>query len=161
MKTSDRLIEMKRLVLALIFCSSCQQGPSYVSNWWGAWKDYTITQLASQSAKSSLDEEERYDLLYLFEDLIHADSCNERQELIENNETLKMLGRQYDLPRGYLFDVLFNYDYEKAITNLGARSVEEKTAFTVVNVWKTTASIEQINQVIRDISKCYPEEYVD
>ena len=151
---------MKGLILILIFCSSCQQSQQSLSNWWGSWKDYTITQLASVSSNNYLNEKERQDLLYLFEDLIAAKNCRERQELIEGNQTLKKIGERYELLRGYLFDALFNYDYEKAITQIRDRSLAEKAAFTVVNVWKTSSSIEKINGVIDKISKCYPEEYL-
>ncbi|MCZ0932708.1 MAG: hypothetical protein OXJ52_06125 [Oligoflexia bacterium] len=151
---------MKRLVLFLIFCASCQGGGNSLSNWWGSWKESAITYLASESAKSYLNEEERFDLLDLFDDLQRAVSCDKRQDLIEKNETLKTFGKQYDLPRGYLFDILFNYDYEEALTQLN-RNLSERLAFTVVNVWKTSASLRQINQVVEEISKCYPKEYVD
>ena len=151
---------MKCLILILIFCSSCQSGISRLSNWWGDWKDYTVTYLASESTKSYLNEDETNDLLDLFEGLQRADSCNERQELIESNQTLKAFGKYYELPRGFLFDILFNYDYEKALTQF-VRTIDEKIAFTIVNSWKTIASIKQINQVVEEISKCYPEEYVD
>ena len=151
---------MSRLIWIFIFFCSCQGGMSRLSNWWGGWKDYTVTYLASESANSYLSEDEKNDLLDLFEDLQIADKCRKRQELIENNKTLKALGRYYELPRGFLFDVLFSYDYEKAIRKLGG-TTEERVALTVVNSWKTIATIPQINQMVEEISKCYPKEYVD
>ena len=151
---------MKRLILFLIFCASCQGGGNYLSNWWGYWKESAVTYLASESSKSYLNQDERFDLLDLFDDLQRAVSCDERQDLIEKNKTLKAFGQQYKLPRGYLFDILFNYDYEKALTQLN-RDLLERLAFTIVNVWKTSASTQQINQVVEEISKCYPKEYVD
>ena len=152
---------MKRLILFLIVFSSCQQGQNHLSDWWGDWKDYAVTYMASQTSNAYLSQGEIEDLLYLFYDLKSAKSCNERQDLIESNRTLKELGKQYDLVRGWLFDALFNYDYEEAITQITDRSLGEKAAFTVVNTWKTSASIEQIKKVIDEISKCYPKEYVD
>ena len=152
---------MRYLILALIFCVSCQQRTSSFSDWWGGWKDYAVTFMASESSKNYLNDSERQDLLDLFYDLKSAKDCAERQELIENNSTLKEIGEQNQFLRGWLFDVLFNYDYEKAILQIKDRSLGEKAAFTVVNVWKTSASIEQIKKVIEEVSKCYPSEYVN
>ena len=151
---------MKRLIFALIFCSSCQQGQNKLSNWWGGWKDYAITYMASESS-SYLNSVEKNILLDLFYDLKKAKSCGERQNLIESNSALKNLQKNYNLLRGWLFDALFNYDYERAIAQIRDRSLKEQAAFTVVNVWKTSATIEEINQVIDQVSKCYPSEYVD
>lgn len=136
-------------------------GQRSFSDWWGEWKDYSITYMASESTNSYLSEEEKKDLLYLFEDLQQADSCSQRQDIIERNQTLTVFGKQYDFLRGYLFDILFNYDYEKALIQVKNRTDEEKVAFTIVNSWKVTASIDKINRVIDQISKCYPKEYVD
>ena len=155
---------MKRLILCLVFFSSCliscQRGGESLSIWWGSWKDYTLTQLASNNVDSYLQKEEQLDLLYLFDDLRRAKSCGERQTLIEDNKTLRLFGKQYDLPRGYLFDLLFNYNYEKALVD-AFRTDLENIAFTVVGTWKTKFSIAQINRMIDQISKCYPSEYVD
>ncbi|MCY4321801.1 MAG: hypothetical protein OXC37_05310 [Bdellovibrionaceae bacterium] len=152
---------MKRFILIIIFCSSCQNGQFQgFSDWFDAWKDYSVTYLASQSTDSYLTIQQRDDLLDLFEDLQGANTCRERQDLVEKNQTLKTFGRQYNFLRGYLFDILFNYDYETALLQIN-RSDEERVAFTVVNAWKTIASINEINRLIDQISKCYPKEYVD
>ena len=119
-----------------------------------------MSYLASESTNSYLNIEEKNDLLYLFQDLQLANTCNERQKLIETNQTLKTFGNQHNFLTGYLFDILFNYDYEKALTQI-ERTDEEKIAFMVVNAWKTIAPIDEINKVIDQISKCYPKEYVD
>ena len=104
--------------------------------------------------------EEKDDLLYLLRELQLANTCNERQKLIETNQTLKTFGNRHNFLIGYLFDVLFNYDYEKALIPID-RTDEEKVAFMVVNTWNNIASIDEINKVIDQISKCYPKEYVD
>ena len=151
---------MKYFLLFLFFFTSCQNKEDYLLDWWSSLKENTVTYFASQSSAAYLTEAERFDLLDLFADLQEADSCDERQDLIEGNRTLNAFGKQYNLLRGYLFDVLFNYDYEKALMDLD-RTTEERIAITVLNTWKISASIEQINQVIEEISKCYPNEYVD
>ena len=158
-KKSDRLDSMRYWILFLVFFTSCQGG-GYFSDLWSSWKDYTVTQIASQSAESYLGKNEREALLDLFDDLNQNISCDKRQELIEKNDTLYLFGKEYKQPHGYLFDILFNYDYESAFTKID-KTIEEKLAFTIVSVWKTIASIDQINRVVEEISKCYPKEYVN
>ena len=138
-KQSDILYmkHIKHLMLALVFFCSCQ------------------SQKVEMERPIDVNETERLDLLYLFDDLYGAVSCNERQELIESNKTLQAFGRQYDLPRGYLFDIFSN------TAKLKDQSIEKRLVSTISNVWKVSASDRVIQGIMEEVSRCYPGEYLE
>ena len=93
-----------------------------------------------------LNETERMNLLYLLDDLYKTDSCYEVESLIENNRTLEELGRQYDLPRGYLFDIFSTPEKFKD------QSFENKLFSEILNL----DSKKYINQIIDKVISCDP-----
>ena len=139
--------------------SSCQ-GNHFLSHLFEEVKEYSLTQLASQTTRSSLNAEDREELLYLFDDLESARTdCDRIQFYIENNKTLRFFEEQLALPRGFLFDELNDYNYESSLIQMN-RSASEKAVFSVVSVWKTKISLKEIEQVISRVRKCYPKEYL-
>ena len=123
-------------MLVLILCCSCQ-----------VQKDKTEQSI-------NLNKTERLGILYLFDDLYKAVRCDEKQALIESNKILQDFGRQYDFPQGYLFDIFSN------ISKLEDKSTEKMLVSGILNVWKTVASMELINDIVSEVSRCYPEEYL-
>ena len=144
-------------VCFFLLLSACQTGS--LSNWFNQGKEDALTYLASQVVDNSLSEETKEDLLYLFVDLKEAKSCSKLQSYIEDNNTLRFFEKHLDLPNGFLFDELLNYDYEAALTKTD-RSEVENVVFSVLSVWKTEASTEEIKELITKVVKCYPDEYL-
>ena len=140
----------------LFFLNSCQA--DYFSQMFNQWKDYSLTQLASQTTKEVLPEKDKKKLIYLYQDLSRANNCEEVQSLIEENQILVFFESNMGLNRGFLFDALLNYNYEKSL--FMNRNKEQQVAFSIVSVWKTKFSLDQINSLIKKINKCYPDEYV-
>ena len=138
-------------VLSLVLFS-CQGG---FQNWLSNWKDYSLTKLASQVTNYSLAPEDKEDLLNLFLDISEASSCSQVKLYIEEHPTLRLFEREFELARGFAFDVFLDYDYEESLLSLD-RTREEDAVFTVVSVWKTEFSLEEIKEVIIDIRSCYP-----
>ena len=133
---------------------SCQQG--HVQNWLSSWKDYSLTKLASQVTDSnSLTPEDEEGLLYLFLDLRSASSCSQVQFYIEEDPILRLYEKEFQLKKGFLFDVFLDYDYEESLLRL-SRTREENIAFTVVSFWKTKFSLEEIKKQILTVRSCYP-----
>ena len=125
------------MMLALVFFCSCQSEKGEIER------------------SIDVNETEKLDLLYLFDDLYRAVSCNERQELIESNKTLQAFGRQYDLPRGYLFDIFSH------TAKFKDQSIEKRLSSTILNVWKISASDRVIKGIMEEVSRCYPGEYLE
>lgn len=130
-----------------------------MSHWFGQQKEDVLTYLASQATEDNLAEEDKENILLLFIDLWEAKSCSKLRSHIEDNETLRFFEDRYDLPSGFLFDELINYDYETSLTNAN-RDTAETVVFSVVSVWKTRASVEEIEEVVTKVVKCYPDEYL-
>ena len=139
----------------LLILSSCQANS--LSNWFSQWKDYSLTQLASQVTDSNLAQEDKQELLYLFGD-IRDSNCSEMQYHIENNKTLGLFEKQFDLPSGFLFDELIDYNYEASLLKIN-RSHAETVVFSIVSVWKTEVSLEEIKELINKVRRCYPNSY--
>lgn len=143
-----RLFVFFFLSLSLLSC----QG---VANWLSEWKDYSLTQLASQATDSNLAPKDKEELLDLFLDIRETSKCSQVQRYLENHSILRLFEKEFKLNKGYLFDVFLDYDYEKSLLNL-ERTPEENVAFTVVSVWKTKFSLEEIEEVIVAVRSCYP-----
>ena len=124
-------------------------------NWLSEWKDYSLTQFASRVTDYNLTPEDKRDLLNLIFDIRSASTCSKVQLYIEENPALYLFERELSLRRGFLFDVFLDYDYEKSLVNLN-RNQEENIAFTVVSLWKTQFSLEEIKEVIITVRSCYP-----
>ena len=61
------------------------------------------------------------------------------------------------LDKGFLFDALNGYDYERTVfMGGGSKKRLDEVAFLVVGAWKTEFTLERINRVIRDANVCYP-----
>ena len=144
---------MKFVFFAFCFVSlfSCQ--------WFQQRKDDLLTQLASRATDNKLAEDQQEELLELFVDIRDAKRCAHVQSHIEENETLQFFEKQFNLPRGFLFDGLISYSYETSLVTVD-RSESENVVFSIVSVWKTEASLEEIEQLIEKVKKCYPDEYL-
>lgn len=117
--------------------------------------------MASQTVNQNLSLEDKENLLDLFDHLtnISANRCDQIQAYIEDNRTLQLFETSLGLNRGFLFDGLYNYDYISSLLEFNRDNLGKAT-FSVVSVWKTTASLEEINGIASKIIKCYPQEYL-
>lgn len=150
------------LISCFLILPSCSGISNIFNNWFNQKKEGVITQLASKSTEDNLPEDQKTDLLYLYNEIKTATKpiCRNIQFYIENNETLIIFEKGLNLPKGFLFDGLIGYDYEKAFFNTSKSDIE-KVVFSVVSVWKREISLQEIKEVIQKINKCYPPEYVD
>lgn len=149
---------MRLFIFLVLFLISCQ---GQISNWFSQWRDYSLTQMASQATDGSLTESDREDLLFLFDNLRIAKNCNEVQSYVESDRMLYFFEKTLDLQKGFLFDEFKDYSYEASLFQTSSRSAAEAAVFSIVSVWKTKFSIQEINEVIDKVSKCYPREYYD
>lgn len=140
----------------LLLLSSCHFDS--LSSWFNQQKDSLLTQ-ASQATTSSLTQEDKEELLYLFFDLQDAKSCSHVKSHIETNKALRSFEKSFKLPEGFLFDGLINYDHEASLFKVN-RSPPETVVFSIVSVWKTEFSLEEIEELINKVVKCYPDEYL-
>ena len=147
---------MRLLIFSFLLLTGCQG----VSDWFNSWKDYSLTQLASQAVNYNLTEDDKQEVLFISGDLIEAKSCNQIRDILENNELIRFFTKELKLERGFLFDVFRDYDYERALLKLD-KSPAEHVAFSIVSVWKTEFSIEEIDYLLNKISRCYPHDYVE
>ena len=125
-----------------------------------SWKDYSLTQIASQAVKYNLTEEDKREILFIAGDLISAKSCNQIRDILENNDLIRFFEKELYLESGFLFDVFRDYNYEEALLQL-ERSPAETVAFSIVSVWKTEFTLEEIDYLLNKINKCYPHDYVE
>ncbi len=149
---------MRALIFAVLLLPSCQS--HFLSRWFADWKDYSLTQMASHATSGSLSEENRQELLFLFGDLSKAGNCGEIQSHIENNKALQFFEEELKLPKGFLFDELSDYSYESSLLQIN-KTVAQQAAFSIVSVWKTAVSLEEIRIVVYKVDKCYPSDYVE
>ena len=128
---------------------SCQTG------WMDQWKEYSLTQLASQST-SALNSDDRLDLIGLYNDLSSPrTNCDDVQFYLENHRVLVHFEDTLDLQRGFLFDGLENYNHQAFVSRANKTQLET-AAFTVVSVWKSQFSLVEIQNVIYKVRQCYP-----
>ena len=156
-KTIRAMMHIKYLLLFVLVLCSCQQAEG-IKQWFNNWKEHGLTQLASEATSNSLTEGEKGNLLIIFLDIEKVSTnCNALKEQIENHRFLRKIEEDNDFKRGFLFDSLYEYNYEKALFNSRNRkSTLEKWAFIAVGVWKTEFTMSRINQLIKDITDCYP-----
>ena len=95
----------------------------------------------------------------LYYDLWMAENCNDTVEYIETDPTLRAYEKRLDLPSGFLFDAMLDFDYEESLTNTN-RSLTENITFTIVSVWRSNRHPTDVNQIIRQIKQCYPNSYI-
>lgn len=153
---------MRFLIISAFFLSSCYP-QEWISNWssnFKAWKDYSITQIASVGVPNSFTKDEQTELLLLFKDLYVATTCSQVQQSIDENPVLVALEKSLNFKRGFLFDVFVNnYSYEESLLQI-SRTPEETATYSIVSVWKTKAFLEEIQIAVSKVAKCYPEEYL-
>ena len=148
---------MRLFVFLFLLLPACQ---GHISNWFSQWKDYSLTQMASQATDDSLTERDKEDLLLLLYNLRSAKDCNEVQSYVENDRMLHFFEKTLDLPKGFLFDEFEDYSYETSFFQ-ASRSTPEAVVFSIVSVWKTEASLQEIKEVVDKVRKCYPREYIE
>jgi len=148
---------MRLFIFLFLLLPACQ---GQISNWFSQWKDYSLTQMASQATDDSLTEEDKEDILFLFYDLRSARDCNDIQFYVENDKMLHFFEETLDLPKGFLFDEFEDYSYEASLFQT-SRNTAEAAVFSIVSVWKTEVSIQEINTVVDKVRKCYPREYYE
>ena len=143
-------------MLFFILMSSCQNSQG-LQDWFFNIEDYSLTQLASEQAGNATTKEDKARLLILFLDLEQTRSCSELKHLAENNDLLEDYEGLYNLPKGFLFDIFYEYNHINTVF-LG-RDLESDTtrlAIFIANIWKTKFTINRINSVIADLTNCYP-----
>jgi len=155
---------MRILIFFVLFLSSCQsveelkqkteELKQQVVNNLQDWREFAVTQIASQGAKQSFTPQNIQDILYLFLDLKQAENCTQIKTVIVDNVFLQNLESQLDLQSGFLFYILANdYDYEKSLLQYN-RNTAEKATYSIVSTWKSYFSLRELNAVISRISSC-------
>ena len=144
--------------MKIVFCIFCFV-TLFSCQWLNQRKDDVLTQLASRTTDNKLSEDQKEELFELFVGIRDARRCSHVQSHIEENEALQFFERQFNLPRGFLFDGLISYSHETSLVTID-RSASENVVFSIVSVWKTEASLEEIEQLIEKVRKCYPDEYL-
>ena len=143
----------------LLLCSCSIQPSEGLKQWWNNWKEYGLTQMASESTANLLSEKDKANILVLFLDLEEANNCSQFKRLIEQNETLRTIEANNNFNEGSLFDAfkLNGLNYAQALLNGGTqRNSLAEFSFLIVGTWKTEFTMERINRVISDINYCYP-----
>ncbi len=146
--------------LSFLFWTSSCQGNFSLSQWFGQLKDQGLTYFASRATENKLSAKDRQEFLYLFGDLSSASSCSQVRASIEGNTSLQFFEREFHLPKGFLFDEFLDYDYEEALLQ-AQREPSAEVAFSLVSVWKTELSLEEIEPIIKKVRICYPDEYLE
>ena len=120
-------------------------------------EDYSLTQLASEQSRNAAGKEDKAKLLILFLDLEQAKNCSELQRLAENNDLLEDYEGLYNLPKGFLFDIFYEYNHANAVFLGGGLDADTRqSAVFIANIWKTKFSIDRINSAAARLTDCYP-----
>ena len=148
---------MRFFFISFLFVMVSCQTPTFIEDWFSSLKDETLTELASQSTRGVLTEEQKAQLFILFLDIEEIQNCSQLVRLIENNELLEDYEEEYNLKKGFLFDIFNGYTYETIIfSGLDLNQKTEQLAWIISNAWKTKFSTARINSVLADFTYCYP-----
>ena len=148
----DPYMKLVFFAYCFLILSSCQ--------WFQERKDTVLTRLASQATDDKITEDQKRELMVLFVDIRNAEGCPYIQSQIEKNKILRYFEEEFDVPTGFLFDGLIDYDYEVSLRTRHRNRVET-VVFSIVSVWKTAVSLAEIEGVINKVRKCYPDEYLN
>ena len=143
-------------MLFFVLMSSCQNFQGLQDLFFQI-EDYSLTQLASEQSRNVAGKEDKAKLLILFLDLEQARNCSELQRLAENNDLLEDYEGLYNLPKGFLFDIFYEYNHANAVFLGGGLDADTRQlAVFIANIWKTKFSIDRINSVAARLTNCYP-----
>ena len=149
---------MKLLFLTYFFIILCScQFSSQLESLFHAFKDQTLTELASQNTKGALTQEQKAQLFILFLDMEETQNCPQLIRLVENNDFSEDYEESHNLTKGFLFDIFHEYTYEKFVfSGVDLSQQPERLAWFIASTWKTKFSTARINSVLADLTYCYP-----
>ena len=137
------------LLLFCILLSACT----------GSIIETSLTQFSQGSSAGVFTERQSRDLSNLLKDLYrytyHDESCYDVRNALETNETLYSLERAYDLNPSFIYDEFIEVGLTDTTTN--PQDTEKSVFQSILAVWKQQATIEQIENIIFKVRRCYPQ----
>lgn len=118
----------------------------------------SLTQLSRAVTSKSFTESQKRDLLDLAREL-HAyiqnkENCSKIREALDRNETILYLEETHKLNPFFIYDEFLTISLNDVIAP--NKSKERVAALSILAAWKEEATVEELEAIILEIRKCYP-----